>query len=71
MKERFIVRLDFYPNGDILPLGFTDMRGHTTYVDEIVDKKIEKNTVKILCNTKIGKVYICIKNNQCEVERIE
>ena len=31
----YIVRADYYPNGEIVPLGITDHNGNTLYLNEM------------------------------------
>lgn len=49
--ERVMVRVDFYPTGEFLPLGITNSEGNTQFIDKIV--KIEKhsktNEIKYYC----------------------
>lgn len=54
MNNKYIVRADFYPNGDIVPLGITDDVGNSVYIKKIV--KVERE------NNKNGYVltYYCI-----------
>ena len=39
-NKKIIVRVDFYPNGEIIPLGITDSIGNSHYIDKII--RIEK-----------------------------
>ena len=42
--EMVTVRADFYPNGEIIPLGITYTEGNSRYIDKVI--KVEKNITK-------------------------
>ena len=52
--ERVTVRVDFYPTGDILPLGITNAEGNSQFIDKVV--RVEKLTK----NKEIK--YYCLSN---------
>lgn len=51
ISEMVTVRVDFYPTGDILPLGVTNSRGNSLFIDKIVkvEKLATKDVVKYFC----------------------
>ncbi len=53
--ERVTVRVDFYPTGDILPLGITNAEGNSQFIDKVV--RVEKLTK----NKEIK--YYCLSND--------
>lgn len=60
--KKIIVRVDFYPTGEIVPLGITNLNGNSQYIDKII--KIEKHNhrgeLKFFClsnGTSIVLVY--------------
>ena len=55
LGERVTVRVDFYPTGDILPLGITNAEGNSQFIDKIV--RVEKHTK----NEEIK--YYCLSND--------
>ena len=69
MNNHYIVRADYYPDGNIIPLGFTDVSGTTFYIDQIcsVEKEVGKNgqiLYKFLCVSKKRKLILLLKNNK-------
>ena len=52
---KYIVRADYYPNGEILPIGITDEQGNSTYI---------KGVVKTCHSNNECCVYECITNNK-------
>lgn len=65
MNENYIVRVDFYPNGDIIPLGITDKFGETHYVNSI--KRIthnNENEYLVECLIEESEFILKLKNNE-------
>ena len=42
MSKYYIVRADFYPDGNIIPLGITDKSGKTIFIDQV--QKMERKS---------------------------
>ena len=52
---KYIVRADYYPSGEILPIGITDEQGNSTYIKDVV----KTHRFNYECC-----VYECITNNK-------
>lgn len=52
---KYIVRADYYPSGEILPIGITDEQGNSTYIKDVV----KTNRSNYDCC-----VFECISNNK-------
>lgn len=48
-SHNLIVRVDFYPNGEMIPLGFTDKNGESHYVEKIVKISYYVNKTVFTC----------------------
>lgn len=60
--NEYIVRADFYPNGDIVPLGITDLSGKSVYVQNIIKAtKISSNKYQIDCIANNRKITLIFK----------
>lgn len=47
----YIVRADFYPNGEIIPLGITDCHGNSIFVSRVIKViKITENNIYFKCS---------------------
>ena len=47
----YIVRADFYPNGEIIPLGITDCHGNSIFVNRVIKViKITENNIYFKCS---------------------
>lgn len=55
MKEEYIVRADFYPDGEIIPLGITDCQGNTIYV---------KKSKMVFSNGKDARRFECVAESR-------
>ena len=69
----YIVRADYYPNGEIVPLGITDHNGNTLYLNEMeMIRTPGINNFRFVCLTSSNKKIILlysegkwnIENNQ-------
>lgn len=58
MKKKYIVRADFYPNGQINPLGVTTFDGRTIYINHVIFYKTE-----ILENGSTQNIFHCCTND--------
>lgn len=68
MYEKHIVRADFYPNGQIIPLGFTDDSGKTFYVNRILSVSYKKTGEEIVrCIISNRKHTFVLKNNKWRI----
>ena len=55
----YIVRADFYPNGEIIPLGITDCNGNSIYVNKITETtRIKENNIRFKCSVSEGRVFL-------------
>ena len=65
--SNYIVRADFYPNGDILPLGITDCSGDSMIIQSA--KPIFGDKKRYICTTFDGKqMLIAFENGRWFVE---
>ena len=52
----YIVRADFYPDGQVLPLGITDIEGNTQYLERTISiNRIGKTDYSFDCITTCKK----------------
>lgn len=58
MQNNYIIRADFYSNGQILPLSITTIEGKTTYIKNILSTKVE-----VLQNGLNKHSFVCCTNN--------
>ena len=69
MQKGFIVRADFYPNGEIVPLGITDGQGDTVFIQQSKDAfSDEVGTKRFECVTKAGKLCLEFRNGKWYVQ---
>lgn len=55
----YIVRADFYPNGEIIPLGITDCYGNSLFVGRVIKViKITENNIHFKCSANENKVLL-------------
>ena len=55
----YIVRADFYPNGEIIPLGITDCHGNSIYVNKITETtRTKENNIRFKCSVSEGRVFL-------------
>lgn len=71
--ERYCVRVDFYSNGLIRPLGFTDLQNSLTYyIDSIKEHSNYLEFEKFVC--VVGDVKYCLKytyaNHKWTIEKV-
>lgn len=65
---QYIVRADFYPEGQIVPIGVTDANGNSVFI-----KSIQKSSrgpdqeYIIICDTNKGLCTLVFKNNRWSV----
>ncbi len=53
MYNDFIVRADYYPDGQIIPIGMTSTSGESTYIDRVIAVKKESvNKIIFRCRSK-------------------
>lgn len=53
----YIVRADFYPNGEIIPLGITDCHGNSIFVNRVIETtRIKENNIRFKCSVSGGEV---------------
>ena len=54
----YIVRADFYPNGEIIPLGITDCNGNSIFVNKIIETvRTKENNFRFKCSAHGGRVF--------------
>lgn len=52
----YIVRADYYPNGEVVPLGITDHNGNTLYFKEMeMSRSPGVNSFRFVCLTSSNK----------------
>ena len=57
----YIVRADYYPNGEIVPLGITDHNGTTLYLNEMeMIRTPGINNFRFVCLTSSNKKIILL-----------
>ncbi len=68
MTKKHIVRADFYPNGQIIPLGVTDDSGKTSYVNKVLSINYKNTGEEIIrCIIKNRKHTLVLKNNKWHI----
>ncbi len=56
---KYIVRADFYPDGEIVPLGITDCHGNSKFVSRIIEiAKTNDNAIHFKCTTDGSEVFL-------------
>lgn len=67
--DKYIIRADFYPNGDIVPLGITNTRGKTIFIKKI--DKIERSgeEYRFFCSTNEFNLLLTLRNNTWTVKK--
>ena len=72
MEKSYIVRVDFYPDGRIIPLGITDNQGNTTFIQksELVFSN-GNGTQYFECITKNMQFSLEFKNGKWHIENIK
>lgn len=69
VDRKIIIRADFYPSGEIIPLGITNSLGDSWYIDKII--KIEKrglNEISYICLCSNKQIILTYKNGVWECE---
>ncbi len=57
----YIVRADYYPSGEVIPLGITDRNGNTLYLKETeISASTGINNFRFVCLTSSNKKIILI-----------
>lgn len=55
----YIVRADYYPDGEIIPLGITDCHGNSMFVNKIIETiRTDDNVIRIKCSTNAGELFM-------------
>ena len=62
----YIVRADFYPNGDIIPLGITNLKGETQFIEKIItiEKSIVDKKTKYVCESRNNIMLLILKDGR-------
>ncbi|MBQ2968624.1 MAG: hypothetical protein IJE10_10965 [Clostridia bacterium] len=69
MKEEYIVRADFYPNGQIVPLGITGVGGETIYIHKYIEnKQTSSKQSEFICFTEKGEYKLTLNNKKWTVK---
>ena len=68
MNKRIIVRADHYPDGYIMPLGFTDSSGKTIYIDRVLDINIDNSRIMYRCISKEKEYNLFYSNCKWDLE---
>lgn len=69
---RFIVRVDYYPNGSIVPIGVTNESGESIYIDQIerIDRYISTSgnaEYHFLCRSKTRLFWLVFCDNRWNI----
>lgn len=65
MVQEYIVRADFYPEDQIIPLGITDKNGNTVYIQKIVSVRNDEILGRVFdCVADIGRCILTFKNSR-------
>ena len=65
MMNNCIVRADHYPDGCIIPLGFTDQYGKTVYIDRVLEIKRESPYKLVYrCKTKDKEIILLYQGSK-------
>ena len=69
-NKNIIVRADYYPNGEIIPLSVTFLGGKSYFVDAIIniENNFETNKVFYYCLVKDKKIILSRQKNTWFVE---
>ena len=69
-ESNIIVRADYYPNGDIIPLCVTFSNGESFFIDSItsLENNFETNKVFYHCLSKSTKIILSRQKNLWIVE---
>lgn len=68
-NKKIIVRVDFYPNGEIIPLGITDSIGNSHYIDKIIRiEKRRRDEINYICLCSNKQIILTYKNGVWECE---
>ena len=55
----YIVRADYYPNGEVVPLGITDGQGNSLFLKKIkAYRELEDNSLSFECLTNSNQTVI-------------
>lgn len=61
MNMNYIVRADYYPNGEIVPLGITDYQGNSLYLKKLTTtKRAGKQEFRFECLTSNGQRIVLL-----------
>ena len=66
--KKIIVRADFYPGGEIIPLGITDAIGNSQYIDKIIRIEKENNQMRYICLSSKKKIILIYRNGVWKYE---
>ncbi len=67
----YIVRADYYPNGEIIPLGITDDQGFSQYLKNVNVDKNPDGGLRFECLTGAGKkVVLSFSKDEWKVEML-
>lgn len=70
MESSYIVRADHYPNGEIIPLGITNLHGETLYIDRVIEnKKVDSCTYFFHCKSKEKDFFMTYHNNKWNIDK--
>ena len=65
---KYIVRADFYPSGEIRPLGITDGYGDTVFIQKSKEAFSNSDGTKgFQCLTNKGQFFLIFKNGKWDV----
>lgn len=69
---KYIVRADFYPSGEIIPLGITDNQGYSHYLKIVkMNKNVENGARNFECVSTSGKKFVlALSNNRWTIEEL-
>ena len=56
----YIVRADYYSNGEIIPLGITDNQGYSQYLRKVKVNKKSDSELHFDCLTNTGKKVVLL-----------
>lgn len=65
--NEYIVRADFYPDGSIIPLGFTNKQGETIYIGRVIKTTILSNnpySIRYECDVDGKRREIDLRGNK-------
>lgn len=70
VNNKYIVRADFYPDGNVIPIGLTDSSGNTLWIQKIKKKSyIGTSDYQFECVANGRNITLLLKDNHWIVSK--